>query len=241
MKLSVVIPIFNEEKTIERIVDEVLGEQTPKEIIIIDDGSTDGTWSIIQKSKSIALRSKNQNYNEKLKIIRNEKNKGKGYSVRKGIQEATGDVLIIQDADLEYNPNDYSRLLEPILERKTEVVYGTRLKELKFRLFGKNKTPMPLHYLVNRFLSFLTNILYGLHLTDMETCYKMMTRKVYEQLELKSNRFDIEPEITAKIAKKGYKIIEIPIVTKPRGYDEGKKIKAKDAVLAIYTIFKYVR
>jgi len=241
MKLSVVIPIFNEEKTIERIVDEVLGEQTPKEIIIIDDGSTDGTWSIIQKSKSIALRSKNQNYNEKLKIIRNEKNKGKGYSVRKGIQEATGDVLIIQDADLEYNPNDYSRLLEPILERKTEVVYGTRLKELKFRLFGKNKTPMPLHYLVNRFLSFLTNVLYGLRLTDMETCYKMMTRKVYEQLELKSNRFDIEPEITAKIAKKGYKIIEIPIVTKPRGYDEGKKIKAKDAVLAIYTIFKYVR
>jgi len=239
MKLSVVIPIFNEEKTIERIVDEVLGEQTPKEIIIIDDGSTDGTWSIIQKSKSIALRSKNQNYNEKLKIIRNEKNKGKGYSVRKGIQEATGDVLIIQDADLEYNPNDYSRLLEPILERKTEVVYGTRLKELKFRLFGKNKTPMPLHYLVNRFLSFLTNILYGLHLTDMETCYKMMTRKVYEQLELKSNRFDIEPEITAKIAKKGYKIIEIPISTKPRNYNEGKKIRAKDALIAVLTLVKY--
>ena len=239
MKLSVVIPIFNEEKTIERIVDEVLGEQTPKEIIIIDDGSTDGTWSIIQKSKSIALRSKNQNYNEKLKIIRNEKNKGKGYSVRKGIQEATGDVLIIQDADLEYNPNDYSRLLEPILERKTEVVYGTRLKELKFRLFGKNKTPMPLHYLVNRFLSFLTNVLYGLRLTDMETCYKMMTRKVYEQLELKSNRFDIEPEITAKIAKKGYKIIEIPISTKPRNYNEGKKIRAKDALIAVLTLVKY--
>jgi len=229
MKLSVVIPIFNEEKTIERIVDEVLGEQTPKEIIIIDDGSTDGT------------REKLQSFKRNLKLFHFDKNCGKGAAVRKGIKNATGDVLIIQDADLEYNPNDYSRLLEPILERKTEVVYGTRLKELKFRLFGKNKTPMPLHYLVNRFLSFLTNILYGLHLTDMETCYKMMTRKVYEQLELKSNRFDIEPEITAKIAKKGYKIIEIPIVTKPRGYDEGKKIKAKDAVLAIYTIFKYVR
>jgi len=130
-------------------------------------------------------------------------------------------------------------LLEPILERKTEVVYGTRLKELKFRLFGKNKTPMPLHYLVNRFLSFLTNVLYGLRLTDMETCYKMMTRKVYEQLELKSNRFDIEPEITAKIAKKGYKIIEIPISTKPRNYNEGKKIRAKDALIAVLTLVKY--
>lgn len=234
MILSVVIPVYNEEKTIGELLNRVVAEKTSKEIIIVDDGSRDGTWEKI-KNKKLNIK----NTNQKLKIFRNEKNLGKGAAVRKGIAKATGDVLIIQDADLEYDPNDYKRLLEPILNRETEVVYGSRLKELKLRFFGMNKTPLPLHYLMNRFLSSLTNILYGSSLTDMETCYKMMTRKVYQSLSLVSNRFEIEPEITAKILKNGYKILEIPIVTKPRTYKQGKKIKVRDALIAVVTLLKF--
>lgn len=234
MKLSVVIPVYNEEKTVQELLRRVLAEKTPKEIIVVDDGSTDGTWKKVQSAKRKA-----QNKNLKLKIFRNLKNVGKGSAVRKGIAEAVGDVLIIQDADLEYDPDDYGRLMIPILKGETEVVYGSRLRELKFRLFGKNRTPLPLHYIANHFLSLLTSILYGLHLTDMETCYKMMTKTVYKKLDLISDRFEIEPEITAKIAKQGYKIIEVPIFTKPRGYREGKKIKARDMIVAIWTLLKY--
>jgi hypothetical protein len=147
--------------------------------------------------------------------------------------------LIIQDADLEYDPNDYHRLIKPIIENKTKVVYGTRLKELKLRFWGEEKTPLPLHYLANCFLSCLTNILYGSSLTDMETCYKTISREVYKKLKLESDRFEIEPEITAKILKMGYQILEVPIKTKPRSYQEGKKIKAKDAFLAVKTLLKY--
>lgn len=234
MKLSVLIPVYNEEKTISELLRRVISEKTPKEIIIIDDGSTDGTLKRIQSSKL-----KVQNYRLKFKVICNGENKGKGYSVRRGIEEATGDVLIIQDADLEYDPNDYQKLLKPILEGKTSVVYGSRLKNLKLKLFGNKKTPLPFHYLVNRFLSTLTNMLYGSQLTDMETCYKMISREVYQKLNLVSDRFEIEPETTAKILKKGYKIMEIPIITKPRGYKEGKKIKTRDAFIAVITLFRY--
>lgn len=241
MKLSVVVPVYNEEKTVEELVKRVLAERTPKEIIIVDDGSTDGTWGIVQNARLLdgQAKRKTQNVSAKLKVFRNEKNMGKGAAVRKGIAEATGDVLIIQDADLEYDPNDYSRLLKPIIDGQTEVVYGSRLKELKLRFWGKNKTPLPLHYLVNRFLSFMTNVLYGSRLTDMETCYKVISKKVYKNLKLESNRFEIEPEITAKILKKGFKILEIPITTSPRNYKEGKKIKAGDALKAIFPLFKY--
>lgn len=234
MKLSVIIPVFNEEKTIEKIIGLVLGEKTPKEIVVVDDGSTDGTFNKI-KCQNAKIKNKNQ----KLKIFRFDKNCGKGAAIREGIKEATGDVLIIQDADLEYDPSDYRRLLEPIVAGKAEVVFGSRLKNLKFRIFGKSKTPLPLHYLTNRFLSFLTNTLYGSHLTDMETCYKMMTQKVYKDLNLVSDRFEIEPEITAKILKEGYKILEVPIRTKPRTYKEGKKIKAEDAAWAVFTLVRY--
>jgi len=230
MKLSVIVPVFNEEKTIEKIVSLIFAEKTPKEIIIVDDGSTDETFNKIKK-----LRASQQ----KIKIFRFDKNCGKGAAIRKGMKEATGDVLVIQDADLEYNPGDYSRLLEPIITGKTAVVFGSRLKNLKFKISGKDKTPLPLHYLTNRALSILTNILYGSHLSDMETCYKMMTRKVYKNLDLTSNRFEIEPEITAKILKKGFKILEIPISTKPRTYKEGKKIRAKDALRAVFALLKY--
>lgn len=226
-KLSVVIPVFNEGKTIGTIINRVLAEETPKEIIVVDDGSTDGTWSLVQS------------YNAKLKVFRNEVNLGKGAAVRKGIDNATGDVLIIQDADLEYNPKYYKPLLTPIISGEAKVVYGSRLKTMKLAFWGREKTPMPLHYLANLFLSFLTNILYGSNLTDMETGYKMMTKEVYKSLILKSNRFEIEPEITAKILKKGFKIFEVPISTKPRSYKEGKKIKAKDSLLAILTLLRY--
>ena len=233
MKLSVIIPVFNEEKTIEKIVNLVLTEKTPKEIIIVDDRSTDKTWDLVQ-SAILRLRS-----GQESKIFKQPKNMGKGAAVRRGIENATGDVLVIQDADLEYDPADYRRLLEPIVAGETEVVFGSRLKDLKFRISGKSKTPLPLHYLTNRFLSFLTNVFYGSHLTDMETCYKMMTKKVYKNLDLVSNGFEIEPEITAKVLKKGFKILEIPIRTRPRTYKEGKKIKAKDAVWAVFTLARY--
>jgi len=233
MKLSVIIPVFNEEKTIEKIVNLVLTEKTPKEIIIVDDGSTDGTLKKVQ-SAILRLRS-----GQESKIFKQPKNMGKGAAVRRGIENAIGDVLVIQDADLEYDPADYRRLLEPIVAGETEVVFGSRLKDLKFRISGKSKTPLPLHYLTNRFLSFLTNVFYGSHLTDMETCYKMMTKKVYKNLDLVSNGFEIEPEITAKVLKKGFKILEVPIRTKPRTYEEGKKIKAEDAVWAVFTLVRY--
>lgn len=228
MKLSVVIPVFNEEKTIEKIVEKVLSEETPKEIIIVDDGSFDKTREILKRIKG-----------NNIKVIFHEKNRGKGAAVRTGIKNAKGDVLIIQDADLEYDPNDYQKLLGLIVEKKTKVVYGSRLKKLRFRLWGKNKTPLPLHYLANRFLSFLSNILLGSRLTDMETCYKMMTREVYRSLDLVSDRFEIEPEITAKILRAEYEILEVPIQVKPRSYKQGKKIKAKDAILAVKTLFSF--
>lgn len=227
MKLSVIIPVFNEEKTIEKIVEKVLLEETSKEIIIVDDGSTDKTGEIIKKLR-----------NPKIKKIFHSKNLGKGAAVRTGIKNAKGDVLIIQDADLEYNPNDYKKLLEPIIQKRTKVVYGSRLKKLKFRLWGKNKTPMPVHYFANRFLSFLSNILLGSRLTDMETCYKMMTKEVYQSVNLVSSGFEIEPEITAKILKAGYEILEVPIQVKPRTYKQGKKIKTRDALLAMKILFK---
>lgn len=235
MLLSVVIPCFNEEKTVGELLRRVLAEKTPKEIIVVDDGSTDRTLRNV-KCQISNIKSNKVN----IKLLRNEKNLGKGAAVRKGIGEATGDILIIQDADLEYNPNDYQRLLQPILRGKTKVVYGSRLKNLKLKFYGKHKTPMPLHYLVNQLLSLLTNILYGSNLTDMETGYKMMTKEVYKKLDLVSDRFEIEPEITAKILKAGYKIVELPIVTKPRSYKEGKKIRTKDAFLAFLTLLKQV-
>lgn len=234
MKLTVIIPAYNEEKTIRQLLEMVLAERTPKEIIVIDDGSTDETFKIIQNA-----RIKIQNDNTKFKIFRNPVNLGKGAAVRRGIENATGDVLLIQDADLEYNPKYYPKLLAPIVAGKTKVVYGTRLKTLPFRLWGKDKTPLPLHFLANRFLSALTNLLYGSKLTDMETCYKVIAKEVYQKLHLTSNRFEIEPEITAKILKLGFKILEVPITTKPRGYREGKKIKARDAFIAAWTLFKF--
>jgi len=247
MKLSVIIPVYNEEKTVGELIRRVISTNLPvgweKEMIIIDDGSTDGTPKNVKCHIPKGFPEGNmlnvKSGKTKIRLLSNKMNLGKGAAVRKGINETTGDILIIQDADLEYNPNDYQKLLKPIILKKTKVVYGSRLKTLKFRLWGREKTPLPVHYLVNRFLSFLTNFLYGSKLTDIETGYKLMTKEVYQKLNLVSNRFEIEPEITAKILKIGYKILEVPITTVPRSYKEGKKIKAKDAFLAFWTLLKY--
>lgn len=228
MKLSVVIPCYNEEKTIKEIVkrvEDVKIEDFEKEIIIVDDCSKDGTRNVLNEIPH--------------KIFYHEVNQGKGAAVRTGLQHATGDIILIQDADLEYDPKEYPKLIKPIIEGKTSVVYGTRFAELKLKLFGDGKTPIPLHYIGNKGLTLITNTIYGCKLTDMETCYKVMTKEVVQKLKLRAQRFDFEPEITAKILKQGYKILEVPIEFKPRGFEEGKKITWKDGIKAIYYLVKY--
>ncbi len=229
MKLSIIIPVYNEEKTVAKILKKVKSARLPKgidkEIVVVDDGSNDKTPQILKKIEGINL-------------ITHKVNRGKGAAVRTGIENAKGDIILIQDADLEYNPDDYYRLLEPILSGETKVVYGTRLKDYPI-LFGRHKTPFISHYLGNRFLSLVTSIIYGSFLTDMETCYKVFKKEVIKPIKINANRFDFEPEITAKILRQGYKIYEVPIKVKPRGYDEGKKITWKDGFMAIYTLFKY--
>ena len=220
--LSIIIPVYNEEKTISEILKRVeavdLGD-IKKEIIIVDDFSTDGSRKIIGKLKN------------KYKIIFHDKNMGKGAAVRNGIKEARGDFVLIQDADLEYDPEEYIKLLNPILEKKADVVYGSRL-------LGQNKTSHFFYYFGNKFVTFATNLLFNSSLTDMETCYKMFRRDVIKNLSLTANRFDIEPEITAKVLKK-YKIIEVPISYSGRSFKDGKKISWKDGIMAVYTLVKY--
>ena len=229
MKLSIIIPVFNEEKTVSEIIDAVTNVKIPgviKEIIVVDDGSTDKTVSRIDKNK--------------VKLIIHEKNKGKGAAVKTGIEKATGDYIIIQDADLEYDPKYIPTLLEPILQGKVKVVYGTRLKRLPHLKKEEKKARFLLHYLGNRFLSLTTSVLYGSWITDMETCYKLFPRNALKGMKLNSRRFDFEPEITAKLLKRGYKILEIPITTVPRDYNEGKKLRTfHDGSIALYTLLKY--
>ena len=230
MKLSVVIPVYNEDRTISEILKKVMEVDIEKEIIIVDDCSTDGTREILKTVNQLTdlpVTSQNQ-----IKIVYHDKNKGKGAAIRTGLKEVTGDIVIIQDADLEYNPQDYYILMQPILDRKADVVYGSRFLKLKhITLFW--------HYIANKILNLLTNLLYGTCLTDMETCYKMFNINVIRGIDIKSDRFDFEPEITAKILRKGYKICEISISYKFRGYSEGKKIGWKDGFAAFWTLIKY--
>ncbi len=233
MKLSIIIPVFNEKKTIAQIIKRVKNAKVTgfeKEIIIVDDGSTDGTQSEIKKSIQ----------GSSVKFIQHEKNAGKGAAVKTGISKATGDYIIIQDADLEYNPNDIEKLTVPIKKKITKVVYGTRLHRLPNLQRDERTAQFLIHYFGNRFLSLLTSILYGQWITDMETCYKLFPREALKGIKLNSRGFDFEPEITAKLMKKGYKILEIPIRTNPRGYDEGKKLNTiRDGTIALYTLIKY--
>lgn len=221
MKLSIVIPVFNENKTLKKLLDKVLAVNVDKEIILVDDFSTDGTREILSQIK-----------NEDVIVILKKKNQGKGAAVKTGIEKSSGDYIIIQDADLEYNPQDYLKLLDPIKSGEAKVVYGSRF-------LGNHNFSSLSHKLGNRFLTLITNLLYGSEITDMETCYKLMPSYLAKELDIQSKRFELEPEITAKILKRGYKILEIPISYMGRKFSEGKKISWKDAFIAIWTLIKY--
>ena len=205
MKISIIVPVYNEEKTVSQILERIkkVKLSIEKEIIVIDDSSTDNTLTHLQKQKNIIL-------------ISHEENKGKGAAIKSGLERATGDIILIQDADLEYDPEDYPKLIKPILENKFYVVYGSRFINKKFKVVGKNRTILPIHLLGNKVLSLIASRLYGQKLTDMETCYKVFKKEVIKDIHIKSNRFEFEPEITSKILKKGYKIKEIPINYRPR-------------------------
>ena len=226
-KLSIIIPVYNEEKTIKQVIEKVKNvklKDFSKEIIIVEDCSTDKTKDILKYLKDYSL-----------KIFFHDINKGKGAAVRTGLKNSTGDIILIQDADLEYNPEEYSKLLEPFEDRNVKVVYGSRLEVIRKNLSKMYK----LHYFGNLILTLLTNIFYGTKISDMETGYKVFRKEVMKNINLKSRRFDLEPEITAKILKKGYKIHEVPIDFHGRKFDEGKKITWKDGIKAVYYLVKY--
>lgn len=233
MLLSIIIPAFNEEETIEEVIrnlDNLDLGNLKKEIIVIDDGSTDSTVSRMRNAKVS---------NSKLEIIKHDKNQGKGAAVWTGMKRTKGDIVLIQDADLEYNPEEIPKLLDPILSGKAKVVYGTRLR-VRPIFFGKDKTPFLLNFFGNKFLSIVTSVLYGSYITDMETGYKVFKKSTLRGIRLKSKSFDFEPEITAKFLKRNIKILEIDITTRPRGYDEGKKIRPiRDGSIAFWTLIKY--
>ena len=222
MKISIVIPVYNEEKTVQETIAKVSQIPFEKEILVIDDGSTDKTAEILHSLQEGSLI-----------LLRHEQNKGKGAALRTGFSRASGEIIIIQDADLEYNPEDYPALLRPILEGKADVVYGSRF------LGGPHRVLFFWHYAGNRFLTLLSNILSNLNLSDMETGYKVFKKEVLNQIKLKSNRFGFEPEFTIKIAKKKMRVYEVPISYYGRDYSEGKKITWKDGFAAIYALFRF--
>jgi glycosyltransferase involved in cell wall biosynthesis len=223
MKLSVVIPVYNEVDNISEILKRVQATQLASEIIVVDDCSQDGTRLVLQ---SLPMAGG-------LRLVLHDENRGKGAAVRTGIQHAQGDVILIQDADLEYSPRDYPMLLQPIEEGIADVVYGSRF------LGGPRRAVMFWHMVANKMLTFITNILYNAILSDMETGYKVFKRQVVEGMQLRASRFDFEPEFTAKILKRHYRIYEVPISFNPRDYSEGKKIKLQDAFQAVWTLLKY--
>lgn len=224
-KLSIIIPVYNEEKTLANIIKKVFTVKIPKEIIIVDDGSTDNTHTVIT-----ALRKK---YAKNLvKTIMQPTNKGKGAAIRAGIEQVTGDYTIIQDADLEYDPQDYLKLIKPIREDKAKVVYGSRFT-------GERRNMFFWHWVANHMLTLVTNILYNSTLSDMETCYKLFPTKLLKSLSLKAKRFEFEPEVTAKVLKQGIRIYEVPISYAGREYSEGKKIGWADGLVALGALFWY--
>ena len=226
-KLSVIIPVYNERNTLEEILVRVSRTPMEKEIIVVDDGSEDGSREILQRL------SEGSEHLDELRVFFHGRNRGKGAAVRTGIAHATGDWVLIQDADLEYEPRDYPRLLAPLLDGRADVVYGSRF------LDGARRTRYLQHYLANRFLTFVSNLMTNQKLSDMETGYKVFRREVLDGIRLRSNRFEFEPEITAKVARNGYRIYEIPISYNSRSYREGKKITWIDGLKALWALFRY--
>jgi len=223
MKISIVIPVFNESKTICDVIARVEEAINDKEIIIVDDNSTDGTRDLLLKYEG----------KKDFKVIYQPKNKGKGAALRAGFDVAKGEIIIVQDADLEYNPKDYPILLEPILDNRADVVYGSRF------LGGPHRVLFFWHYLGNLFLTTLSNMFTNINLSDMETGYKVFRRKILESITLKCDRFGFEPEFTSKVARKKFIIYEVPISYSGRDYSQGKKINWKDGVAAFWFIFRF--
>ncbi len=224
-KLSVVVPVFNERNTLVEILRRMrqvtLPDGIDREIIVIDDGSTDGTREVLKQLADSTVR-----------IAVHQQNRGKGAAVRTGFEHAVGDYVLVQDADLEYDPEDWPKLLNPVLRGKARVVYGSRFT-------GERRNMLFLHWVGNRFLSLLTNVLYNTTLSDMETCYKLIDRSLLADLHLRAEKFDIEPEITAKLLKRKIRIYEVPISYTGREFDEGKKITWRDGFSAVATLVKY--
>jgi glycosyltransferase involved in cell wall biosynthesis len=220
--LSVVMPVFNERATIEEIIRRVLAVPVRTELIVVDDGSTDGTRDILQTLAATLP----------FKLVLQPKNGGKGAALRRGFEDVTGDLVVIQDADLEYSPEELPDLIALICQGRADVVYGSRF-------LGRHRVFLFTHYAGNWLLTLLTNILYNTMLTDMETCYKAMRTTVLRSFKLQSNGFGIEPELTAKIFKRGYRVYEVPITYDGRGYEDGKKITWRDGVVALWVLLKY--
>lgn len=222
-KLSIVIPVYNERDTIRSVIDLVLSVplSLDREVIVVDDGSSDGTADVL---RSLEL--------DRVKVLLQPSNQGKGAAIRRALPEVTGDIVIIQDADMEYDPNDYQSLIDPIVAGEAQVVYGSRQ-------LGNNTFSYMRYYVGGLFLSWLTNLLYRSKITDEPTCYKVFRRDVLDSIELKCKRFEFCPEVTAKVLKKGIKIVERPISYNPRSIGEGKKIRWRDGVEAIFTLLRY--
>jgi glycosyltransferase involved in cell wall biosynthesis len=244
VKLSIVIPVFNERQFIVEVLRRVQAvhlENTEKELVVVDDCSTDGTRELLldmararEEGRPFPLADSGEVLDlADLKILFQGRNQGKGAALRRGFEEATGDVIIIQDADLEYDPAEYPRLVEPIARGVADVVYGSRF------LGGPHRVLYFWHYTANKFLTALSNIFTNLNLTDMETCYKVFRRGVLQGLQLQQNRFGIEPELTAKVARGKWRIYEVPISYYGRTYEEGKKVSWKDGIKAVYCILRY--